>query len=276
MNFKKNKKLFLCQTLALFFLFSVFLDAKAQVNGENIKVLSESAGNRIAPGEFLPVSVKLVNFGSEKRIDVIINYKIFNNADKDIYQQKEIYAESETVAVETTASFIKRIQIPYNFKPGFYTLVTVLNYPYQENPAISKTPFFVEEKIGGFFKSDLTVYSIFLFLVIAVVVLLAVLITYILSRHKKIHSATIQYDYSNKPKDQIIYYEILSGIVSQMRLRIGDKALKIAKENPELEINEKTGEIIEIKKDPAKIVSLLISEYEKLIGQPISFDVRRK
>ena len=247
--------------------------AGAEISSENIKVLMENQENRIAPGEFLPVSVKLVNFGSERRIDVIINYKIFNNADKDVYQQKEVYSESETVAVETTASFVKRIQVPYSFNSGFYSLVTVLDYPYQESPAISKTPFFVEKKVGGFFKSDLIVYSIFLFLIIAVVVLMAILITYILSRHKKTHSMVIQYDYSGKPKGQIIYYEILSGIISQMRLRIGDKALEIAKAVPDLEMNEKTGEIIEIKKEPAKIISSLISQYEELIGQPISFGI---
>lgn len=242
---------------------------------DNINVLSESSSNRIAPGEFLPVSVKLVNFGSEKRIDVTVNYKIFNNADKDVFYQKEVYSESETVAVETTASFVKRIQLPYNFEPGLYTLVTILNYPYQEDPAVSKTPFLVEEKIGGFFKSDLTIYSTFLLLILSVVILFAVLATYFFSRYRRTHSI-IHFDYSDKPKNEIIYYEILSDVISQIRLRIGDKALKIAKQFPDLNINEHTGEIIEIKKEPSKIISSLLAKYEELTGQPISFSVKKQ
>jgi hypothetical protein len=86
----------------------------------------------------------------------------------------------------------------------------------------------------------------------------------------------IFYDYSNKPKDQVIYYEILSDIISQMRLRIGNKALEIAKTIPELKINDKNGLVLNIKDDPAKIVALLVSKYEKLSGRRVSFALRPK
>ncbi len=230
-----------------------------------VKTVSEGSDNRIAPGEFLPVSVKLINFGSQKRVDVVVDYKILDS------NGEEIISESETVAVETTASFIKRIQIHYTLKPGFYTLVTVLNYPYQEYPAISKFPFLVEEKIGGFFKSDLIFYAIFIVLII----LAAIFITYLFTKRKRGYNI-INYDYNDKPKNEIIYYEMLSDIITQMRLHIGDDALEIANNIEDLEINNKNGLIINIKKDPAKIVALLISRYEKLLGQPISFRVSKK
>jgi len=251
----------------VFFLFSLSAGSFFVVNGESRSVASvesvyENDRSRIAPGEFLPVSVKLVNFGSEKRVDVLVDYKILDSGGR------EIYSESETVAVETTASFVKRIQLPYNLKTGSYTMITELNYSSQEQPAVSKFPFQVENKIGGFFKSDLIIYSSFVLLL----VMGTILITYFLTHHKGIYKV-VRNDYSHKSKEEVIYYEILNDVISQMRLRIGDTAIKIAQGIPNLEINSKTGAIINIKKDPAKIVALLIARYEALLGRPISFSI---
>ena len=244
--------------------------AQTEKTTGSVNALSENSSNRIAPGEFLPISIKLVNFGSERRVDVTINYKIFNNADQEIYLQKEVYLESETVAVETTASFVKRIQIPYQFKPGLYNVVTTINYPYQEQPAVSNFPFLVEEKIGGFFKGDLLIYGLFIILIVATVIV----ITYFFTSWKRRQIISITpYDYSNKPKDQMIYYEILGNIIAQMRLRIGNSAIEIAQDLPNLKIDSNSGLVIHIGEDPAKIVALLITRYEKLLGQPISFGV---
>jgi|SRR3989344_722257 len=270
MSIKKFSFLALCLVFLLSISKTPLLAQTTNTSG-SVNVLSENSSNRIAPGDFLPISVKLVNFGSERRIDVTINYKVFDNADKELYLQREVYSESETMAVETTASFVKRIQVPYQFKPGLYTVVTVLNYPYQEQPAVSKFPFLVEEKIGGFFKSDLLIYSFFVLLVIAVVIL----ITYFFTswKRKQIISIT-SHDYNNKPKDQIIYYEILANIIAQMRLRIGNSAIEIAQDLPNLKIDLNSGFVINIGEDPAKIVALLITRYEKLLGKPISFSLR--
>lgn len=252
------------------FSYNFALAQTGSVDMGKLSVGSENASSRIAPGEFLPVSVKLINFGYEKRIDVIVDYKIFNNSDKEAYLQQEVYSESETVAVETTASFIKRIQLPYSLDPGYYTLVTVLHYPYQEQPAVSKFPFLVEKKFGGFFQSDLLLYGG----LIAVVLLVVILITFLFSRGRRMYGV-VHFDYSDKPKNEIIYYEILSDVIAQMRLRVGDKAIDMARDIPELEINDKTGMIMNIKKNPAKITALLISRYESLIGNPISFDLKK-
>lgn len=268
MSRKFFQKLFFC--IICFSLSGLFFSAKAQIDSSalgTVNISSESANSRIAPGEFLPVLVKLINFGSEKAVDVAVEYKIFDNAEKEIYLQREIYSESETVAVQTTAGFIKRIQVPYSFKPGLYTLVTVIHYPFQEQPATSRLPFRVEQKIGGFFKSDLIIYSAFFILALAVVIL----VTYFFTTFKR--RRVITYDYSDKPKDKKIYYEILSNVISQMRYHIGDNAIKIAQGIPELKINPHNGLIVEIGDDPAKIVALLIYRYEKLLGRPINFRV---
>ena len=229
-----------------------------------VSTASEGITNKIAPGEFLPISVKLVNFGSFKRVDVTITYKIFDNTDT------EVYSENETVAVDTTANFIKRILVPANLKPGLYTAVSTLRYIDQDQPAVSQFQFTVETKIGGFFVSDLIFYSI-------VIVLIAGVITGIfmyLSARPYREQRMILHDYGAMPKAERIYYEIISDIIAQMRLRIGDDALEIAQQIPALEINGESGRVLRIADDPAKIVALLIHRYEMFLGKPISFGLR--
>lgn len=225
----------------------------------------ENTASRVAPGDFLTTSIKLLNFGSQNRVDVIVYYKIIND------RNTVIYAESETVAVDTTASFVKRLQLPDNVEPGSYTAQVSLTYPYQEKPAVSEFQFKVEEKIFGIFRTDFIFYS-----VIFLAVILAVIIFTYLAINRRTKQTIVMYDYSSKPKNEIIYYEILSDIISQMRLRAGDDALEIAKNIPDLEINGTNGMIINIKKDPAKIIALLISRYEELLGQKVSFSLRQK
>jgi len=270
MNFKKFKKLIFL--LALFFLISYGFYTQAQqdqidtnTDMGTVNAVLESGDNRITIGEFLPISIKLLNFGSEKRVDVTIYYRILNN------NNEEVYSESETVAVETTASFIKRIRIPFTTKPGLYSIETSLNYPGQEQPAVSSFSFTVEEKFGGLFKNELISYLILVFVIIFVIIFSI----YLYIKWDKKYR-TIFHDYSDKPKEQVIYYEILSDIISQMRLRIGDDAFKIAKNIPDLEVNDINGRVIDIKGEPAKIVALLVDRYEKVSGGRVNFSLRHK
>jgi hypothetical protein len=261
---KSIKFLFFSLSLLLI-IYGPFVKAYDYIDAGQIETKSESSENRIAPGEFLPISVKLINFGSLKRVDVIVDYKILNK------YNEEVYSENETVAVETTASFIKRIQIPGNIDAGNYTLVSLLTYPYQEQPAVSKFSFTIEKKIGGFFTNDLILYSVIASLFVFAGLVFVYFFTGYSQRHK-----VVLYDYSDKPKSQIIYYQILGNIISEMRLRIGDDAIDIAKDIPDLQVNEKNGYIIDIKGAPTKIIALLISRYEKISGQRVSFSLRPK
>lgn len=61
----------------------------------------------------------------------------------------------------------------------------------------------------------------------------------------------------------------------QMRSRVGDKAMDIAKDIDDLVIDETSGRVLTIKKSPAKIIALLILKYEKLLGQRVSFMFRK-
>ncbi|MCX6720109.1 MAG: hypothetical protein NTV36_03335, partial [Candidatus Staskawiczbacteria bacterium] len=231
-DLKKIKFLFFLPVLFFLLAYGISVFSEENVIGASgagtINAVSENASNRIAPGEFLPISVKLVNFGSIKRVDVIVDYKILDN------NNTEVYAENETVAVETTASFVKRIQVPSDIKPGKYTFITVLKYPYQEQPAVSKFTFLVETKFAGFFKTDLIIFSIIVVVLASAIFAFA----YFFARRNQKNQIAF-HDYSNKAKDQIIYYEILSDIISQMRLRIGNDAFEIAKDIPDLEVDDR-------------------------------------
>jgi hypothetical protein len=85
-----------------------------------------------------------------------------------------------------------------------------------------------------------------------------------------------KFDYTHKPEKDIVYYEILSDVIQQMRLKMGAKAVKVAQDIPGLSINKKNGYIDHISENPSKIISMLISRYEKIWGKPISFSLRDK
>ncbi|MDP3779304.1 MAG: hypothetical protein Q8R30_04655 [bacterium] len=232
--------------------------------GSEIKTSSGNLVTRVAPGELLPIQVKLTNFGGGGRVDVTINYHILDE------NGNEVVTEKETVAVETTASFIKIIQIPRDVPPGRYTAESRITYQGQKVPATGSYQFTVERKIAGMFASQFVIYG-------AITVIVGI-IGAVASRmiKKKLHmSRFVPHEYLEMPKEERIFYEIISDIILQMRQRVGDKALDIAKSIDDLVIDENNGKIIKIKKSPAKIIALLILKYEKLLEQKVSFVIRR-
>jgi len=242
--------------------------AYAQVSssaGPSVRTSGEGLVTRIAPGEFLPFSVKLLNFGLTRRVDVTIIYRILDHSGK------EIFSDDETVAVETTATFLKQIPLPISLAPGTYTAVASIVYAYQEVPATSQFEFTVEPKIAGIFRNDFILY----FFITIGVSGLGIFLSRIFFT-KGMRGRFVPYDYSEKPHEQRIYYEILSDTIAQMRLRVGDDAFEIAKDIPDLEVDPDTGKVLSVKTDPAKIIALLVLRYETLLGQRVSLIPRDK
>ncbi|TSC95252.1 MAG: hypothetical protein CEN87_264 [Parcubacteria group bacterium Licking1014_1] len=219
---------------------------------------------KVAPGELLPVSVKLSNFGSNNRVDVLVVYGIFTSSGK------EIYSTNETVAVETTANFIKTIQIPFSASPGAYIAKTSITYEGQLVPATTQFPFTVERKFFGFFQSDFFLYGGISFLL----TILAFVLGWVLVKRRK--GRFVPFDYSAIPRDKRTFYEILSDTIMQMRQRVGDDALLIASQINGLKIDKETGRVLSITESPAKIIAVLVSEYEKKLGKKVSFSFRNK
>jgi len=77
------------------------------------------------PGDTLTFNIKLTNFGSDKRYDVVLEHRIMNNNNELIDMQKE------TIAVETQTTKRVTMDIPSDSKDGKYFLVTVATYENQ-------------------------------------------------------------------------------------------------------------------------------------------------
>lgn len=73
-------------------------------------------------GESINYQVHISNMGTENRFDATIKYLIIDDS-SNIITRKE-----ETIAIETTASINRNIQLPTNTKPGKYTLSTIVEY----------------------------------------------------------------------------------------------------------------------------------------------------
>ena len=233
-------------------------DAKIDVKNTGLSV-------KVAPGELLLVSVKLSNFGGNKRVDVTIHYEIIDG------DENQIYTITETVAVETTASFTKNIQIPFGTPPGNYISKTSIVYNDQLVPATSQFSFMVERKIFGFFQSDFWMYGA-ITLILAIIMLIAG--RFLVKRQKVTRFAPI--DYSHIPYEKRAFFELLSDTIMQMRSRVGDRALTIATNIDGLVIDQKNGRILEINDNPSKIIAQLVLMYDQALNEKVSFSFRKK
>ncbi len=218
-----------------------------------IEVTTIDQFQKIAPGESLPVSMKLFNMGGSGRVDVEITYRI-EDAQKNV-----ITEELETVAVETTASFIKQVKIPPDLKPGKYFVSADMKYPDQKVPAVSRMPFQIEYKFLGFFLDQFIILGS----VIIAGVVLILLVVYFINKNRRI--VVSQFDYKKVPDNLRPYYELISDIILTMRLHLGDKAMEIANGIIGLKVAN-NGEVLALEKEPMEIVTLLTMQYEKNLG----------
>lgn len=234
---------------------------------EEARVDTSSVGLvvKVAPGELLPISIKLSKFGGGKRVDVLIKYSIFTSAGE------EIYGSDETVAVETTANFVKTVPVPFTAVPGTYTVRTSIIYEGQLVPATTQFPFTVERKILGLFQSDFFLYGGITLLFSIFMLLLG---RELIKRRRRARFTPL--DYSDIPHAKRTFYEILSDTIMEMRARAGDDALLIAANIDGLTIDKETGRVLAFTEHPSKIIATLVYEYEKLLGQKVSFSFRRE
>lgn len=88
-----------------------------------LDVEAEKLTTIVQQGGDLTFQIKLINFGYEKRFDVVLEYKI---VDRDT--QGTVLEKSETVALSTTLENIVKFDIPAEMKPGKYVLRTDAKY----------------------------------------------------------------------------------------------------------------------------------------------------
>ncbi len=227
-------------------------------SGNTQDVHTESALNaqRIAPGEALPLRVRLANFGNQSKTDVSVTFRVVN-AYGDL-----VALEEETIAIETTASIIRNITLPHNVPTGTYTVQVDVRYPGQQAPAQSSYQFRIEKQIVGIFVSDALKYSL--------IVLLALLASVLAFRHFRRIQTASHYDYSNIPPHERIYYEIIGEIIHEMRLHDGDRVFTLVQKIPGLTVSA-GGRVERIPGNPTGAVATLVKEYERCFGKHANF-----
>jgi len=91
-------------------------------NNSLLDVSINSNSYSYVAGENINYQVHISNMGSENRFDATIKYLILDDLSNTITRKEE------TIAVETTASINRNIQLPTNIKPGKYSLLTIVYY----------------------------------------------------------------------------------------------------------------------------------------------------
>jgi len=250
--------------IGLVFIPSILLAQVGTVNGAKVDTSNAGLVVKVAPGELLPISVKLSNFGGNHRVDVLVEYAIFSSI------EEKIYSTNETVAVETTNNFIKTIQIPFGTLGGIYIAKTSITYQGQLVPATTQFSFTVEKKIFGLFQSDFFLYGGITFLISIFMVFFG----YTLIKRRRRTMRLVPVDYSDIPHNTRVFYELISDTIMGMRQQVGENALDIARQINGLVIDEKTGRVLELTEKPSKVIAELVSGYEKALGKKISFSFR--
>ncbi|MFS8130753.1 MAG: TIGR02186 family protein [Candidatus Dojkabacteria bacterium] len=259
-----TKLLFLIFIFGVLCLIASTVKINAATSDSEVSTTTSGLSVKVGPGDPLPVSVKLSNFGSGKRVDVLLEYEVFNS------NGERIYLGNETVAVETTNSFVKTIQIPVNTAEGIYTVRTNITYTGQVVPAKSEFTFQVENKIFGLFKSDLIIYAV---ITTIIGIVMGIIGYFLVNKNKSARISPI--NYHEIPYEQRVFYELTSDTVMAMRQKIGDSAIEIASGISGLEIEQETGKVLALNEKPSKIIAELVAEYE-VLGKNVSFSFRKK
>ncbi len=223
----------------------------------NLTTESQATDQMLAAGEPLAFSVRLLNFGSVGRADVGIVYTILG------VDGRVRYRESETVAVDTTAAFVKQVTLPSNLAPGVYTLRTSITYKGQQTVAESSFNFEVDAFILGLHKAT---FMLLFGATVAVLLIFGGVVAWAIRSSGRMRNPQA-FDYSGRAEEDQVYYQLISESIAQMRRVNGNAALKAAADIPGLRINHKTGEVLEVSGNPMVIMNVLVLRYETLLGR---------
>lgn len=101
-------------------------DTPAETTGENrfnLEIDLPESYRTVSPGDEIWFTTKLLNLANERRVDVTLTYQILDSS-------KQIkFSKSETVAVETQASFVGNIKAPESLSTGLHYLRVDLQGP---------------------------------------------------------------------------------------------------------------------------------------------------
>lgn len=204
----------------------------------------------VAPGELLVFPMTLARSNAEELPDITMQYQV---RDHDVV----------ILQTQGPTNSTQSILIPKNLRPGVYQVVGSFTYSGKAVTDILNFQFTVENKIAGFFVSQLIYIGGFV-----AGILLIIVIVIFLSKKKNV------YDYADIQEDQRVYYEIINDMMTQMHDSIGDRAYKMADAIAGLSVDKTTGKILNITKDPSEVVSVLFIRYQNVFKKKLKIKAR--
>ncbi|MBI2450814.1 MAG: hypothetical protein HYV52_00530 [Parcubacteria group bacterium] len=251
--------------ILIFVLFSVFAAELIFTSPAHALSIAARIGDQyteVVGGDRLYFEVEIKYPENPRRKDLRLEYQIFEN-------EIVIASEKALRAVETQASFLDYIVVPKGAKSGIHELnVVITDYAvlHQEVSATFKV-------LKG--RDRVVNYFLILLGAIALVGVLVVIQLIYGGRGNSGGGIKLQ-SYSHVSKDERLYYEIAASIIAQTLSLVGEKAIKAAQGIDGLEVDEKTGKVLRIRGDPAKVISSLIRSVESNFGKRMSFALRVK
>ena len=248
-----NIKKYSITILTIFFVIIFSHTVLAQDNSIS-STISLSPSEHIIPGGSLPVSIQLLNFGTPgEKVDVSLNFMI-RDASNEI-----ILSRTETVAVQTTASFTRHFQLPKSLDPGTYILSLDILHRNMKFPAIAEQQFIVERVILG--------YSLSRWYAALLLIFVPFLFIFIIWKRKQ-NFQSVKRDYDHVPQYDRTNYEIIHDIINAIHYHVGDAHMHdIVSHIPGLTLNTSDSHIKEITGPIEIVVSQLIHEYERITGK---------
>jgi hypothetical protein len=138
----------------------------------------------VNPGQNLKFQVTLYNLGFTKRVDVFINYTI-----KSVETDNIIAKLSETMAIETSLSFMRTIKIPEDTEPGVYTIDAIANYDDKKATSVASFNVVKPSWIVGLLLQIVTNWITYLILFVLIPLIYIIKKLYERYRMKKVYRA---------------------------------------------------------------------------------------
>lgn len=132
--------LILALAVLIYLTISSFRITPHAVLSSNLEITIPADYKSITPGSELWFETKLLNLADLGKRDVTLSYEILDT------NLQHITSKTETVAVQTQASFVSSLQLPMDVTPGNYFLKLTLNDKTNQQTIESQTTFTIHEE----------------------------------------------------------------------------------------------------------------------------------
>jgi hypothetical protein len=154
----------------LSFLIAVLVLAQIAIAAEssNLEIDIPKAYEKVSCGDSLLFTIKFFNLANKGRMDIMMEYNVLDS------KGEVKFTKSETVAVETQASFVRNFVVPTDFPLGMYTVQAKVTYS-DNREVTAERSFEVVKKVDSN-----------RFLIVGIIVLFILIIAYLSFKSRKI------------------------------------------------------------------------------------------